>query len=55
MGVNLKFYWLDINRVMNKKIEELKNEGIKKGKLPTSHCYNQVLLLRSRPGRFRGS
>jgi len=27
----------------------------KKGKLPTSHCYNQVPLLRSRPGGFRGS
>jgi len=27
----------------------------KKGKLPTSHCYNRLPLLRSRPGGFNRS
>jgi len=29
--------------------------GTKNGKLPTSHCYNLIPLLRSRPGGFKGS
>jgi len=32
-----------------------KEKGIKKGKLPTSHRYDHLPLLRSRPGGFNRS
>jgi len=41
----------------NNHVEEFLNETLreKNGKLPTSHRYNLIPLLRSRPGGFKGS
>ena len=36
-------------------VKKTSNMGIKKGKLPTSHCYDHLPLLRSRPGGFNRS
>jgi len=37
------------------KVTEENKEEEKNGKLPTSHRYNLIPLLRSRPGGFKGS